>query len=327
MDPYDEQRLRNEVIFLHSLWHQGPPTPQNPNPIPRTDDVSVPYIPQPPTTLVHGPSLHHPRQYGVNPNPRPAVPAVHSPSRALRPINSTIFNKRKKNEKKGKRKRKILSSSQPDPELNSGSEWPCPMPVEDSASWGSEWTPLETQSAAATRPVLTAEERERLAVLQVQYRAFQSCREFLFKGAGSDDEGDDGVEDEDDDDEDEDEGGNKSEEYVDLFVKFLMEDGELRSYYQKNFEGGEFCCLVCGAIGKKKSGKKFKDCVSLVQHSMAISKTNKKWAHRAFGQALCKILGWDIDRLPSIVIIGEPLGCSIPTKEAHFEVMDPFGFN
>lgn len=25
MDPYDEQRLRDEVIYLHSLWHRGPP--------------------------------------------------------------------------------------------------------------------------------------------------------------------------------------------------------------------------------------------------------------------------------------------------------------
>ncbi|KAI3828194.1 hypothetical protein L1987_02291 [Smallanthus sonchifolius] len=27
MDPYNEQRLRDEVIYLHSLWHQGHPTP------------------------------------------------------------------------------------------------------------------------------------------------------------------------------------------------------------------------------------------------------------------------------------------------------------
>lgn len=32
MDPYEE-RLRDEVIYLHSLWHQGPPRPSNPNSI------------------------------------------------------------------------------------------------------------------------------------------------------------------------------------------------------------------------------------------------------------------------------------------------------
>ncbi|KAL0353835.1 UNVERIFIED_CONTAM: hypothetical protein Sangu_0964800 [Sesamum angustifolium] len=30
-------------------------------------------------------------------------------------------------------------------------------------------------------------------------------------------------------------------------------------------------------------------------------KTKKKKAHRAFGQAVCKVLGWDIDQLPAIV--------------------------
>ncbi|OMO74745.1 hypothetical protein CCACVL1_16480 [Corchorus capsularis] len=33
MNPYDEKRLRDEVIYLHYLWHQGPP--QNPDPNPR----------------------------------------------------------------------------------------------------------------------------------------------------------------------------------------------------------------------------------------------------------------------------------------------------
>ncbi|KAI4366052.1 hypothetical protein MLD38_021975 [Melastoma candidum] len=45
MDPYVEldpyvERLREEVIYLHSLWHQGPPCPRPsyPNPVP----VSMP---------------------------------------------------------------------------------------------------------------------------------------------------------------------------------------------------------------------------------------------------------------------------------------------
>ncbi|KAJ6301625.1 hypothetical protein OIU77_015851 [Salix suchowensis] len=33
----------------------------------------------------------------------------------------------------------------------------------------------------------------------------------------------------------------------------------------------------------------------------------KKKAHRAYGQVICKVLGWDVDQLPTIVLKGEPL--------------------
>ncbi|MCI21136.1 hypothetical protein A2U01_0042300, partial [Trifolium medium] len=96
-----------------------------------------------------------------------------------------------------------------------------------------------------------------------------------------------------------------------------MEDNQLRGYYQRCFENGEFFCLVCGAAEKKKSGKKYKDCIGLVQHSKLIVRTTNKKAHRAFGQAVCKVLGWDIHRLPTIVITGEPLGCSMEINPAQ----------
>ncbi|KAL0443603.1 UNVERIFIED_CONTAM: hypothetical protein Slati_2083000 [Sesamum latifolium] len=86
-----------------------------------------------------------------------------------------------------------------------------------------------------------------------------------------------------------------------MILMELIEDAELREYYEKNFAKGEFSCLVCGALGGKKTGKKFKGCLPLVQHSITIAKTKKKKAHRAFGQTVCKVLGWDIDQLPAIV--------------------------
>ena len=79
--------------------------------------------------------------------------------------------------------------------------------------------------------------------------------------------------------------------------------------------------MVCGGIGKKV-WKRFKDCLGLLQHSTAISNTKKKQAHRAFGKVVCKVLGWDIDRLPTIVSKGEPLGQSL-AKSGVLQVINP----
>ncbi|XP_017610278.1 uncharacterized protein LOC108456191 [Gossypium arboreum] len=40
---------------------------------------------------------------------------------------------------------------------------------------------------------------------------------------------------------------------------------------------------------------------------MSISKTKCKTTNRAFGLVVCKVLGWDIDRLLVILLKGEPL--------------------
>lgn len=107
----------------------------------------------------------------------------------------------------------------------------------------------------------------------------------------------DGEEDDDDDDEEEDDGDDVEE--FELFMKLFEEDEELRNYYKKNCENGEFYCLVCGFLAKK-FGRKYKNCVALVQHSVTINNTKKKNAHRAYGQVICKVLGWDVHRLPSL---------------------------
>lgn len=123
-----------------------------------------------------------------------------------------------------------------------------------------------------------------------------ACRDFFSRAESDDDGGDDGDDDVNDDDLEED-GCEEFEFFVGLFAK----DADLRTYYEKNNEGGVFCCLVCGGM-RKKVGKRFKDCVGLVQHSITISKTNKKRAHRAYGRIICRILGWDVNRLPMIVL-------------------------
>jgi len=136
------------------------------------------------------------------------------------------------------------------------------------------------------------QEKERLAAVQVQQKACKALKEFLSN--------------DDDDEEEEDDG--EWEEIEEFFVGLFLEDDELRGYYQRCFESGDFCCLACGAIGKKNHGKRFKDCLGLLQHSMSILRTLKRRVHRGFGMALCKVLGWDADRLPTIVMKGKPLG-------------------
>lgn len=260
MNPYSEEKLTEEVLYLHSLWRRGPP--KNPNHTHSHASTAV--------------------ANAVNPNP--------SEKRPKGPGNS-------------KRKKK---KSRPEPPQDSGIEWPCPDPVQNQPSTSSGWPPIEPRATPVAQPV-SSEDQENRAAMKLQYKGFEACRGFFARNAdsGSDEE----------EEEEEEEGKNngeiiESEEYK-FFLKLFVENDELRGYYEKNSEGGSFCCLVCGGIGKKKSGKKFKGGVGLLRHSLSISKTKKKLAHRAFGLVVCRVYGWDIDRIPTIVLKGEPLGQSL----------------
>ncbi|KAJ7981830.1 Methylthioribose-1-phosphate isomerase [Quillaja saponaria] len=317
-DLYDEQRLRNEVIFLHSLWHQGPPT--NPNPIPvRTNSATLPFIPN------HNQlNLHNPPWHTRNSNRRPTYIATQFLPRALQPINSTTFKNRKKKAKRNRGMNKgVKRLLQPDLPPCSSAEWPCMEPVQESDTSVSGWPTMKPCSTPATRQI-SAEDRERASALQMQYKASDAFRGFLLRRVGSDTDEDDDVEEDDEDNNDIDDDGSEESGEYEFLLNVFVENSELRTYYEKNYESGNFCCFVCGGIGKKNAGKKFKDCLGLVQHSIAITNTKKKWAHRAFGQVICKVLGWDIDRLPTIVLKGEPLGrtLSIQLRESEGSLKD-----
>ncbi|KAF8391220.1 hypothetical protein HHK36_023522 [Tetracentron sinense] len=255
MDPLEQLRI-NEVLYLHSLWHNGPPRSPNPNPNPR-GKLSDP----------------------------------------------TAFKKNKKIKNRGRRGKK--TNHNPNPPPVSDVEWPCePIPDPKQETGWPESIP-STRSASA-------EEQARFFAVQLQQKGLKECKDYFFSKVGSDYEGED-EEDEWMDDEDD------ESELFNFFLGIFTEDIELRSYYEKNFEGGEFCCLVCGAIEKK--GKRFKDCIALVQHSTAISKTKQKSAHRAFGHAVCGVLGWDTNRLPSIVLSSaEPLSRILAKANADSQV-------
>lgn len=210
--------------------------------------------------------------------------------------------------------------SQPDPPPDLGPEWPCPEPLEPGLE-ASGWPALKPVSTPRDQP-LSADEHAYFAAIQLQYKAAEVCRKFFTKrvdfNANEDEDEDEDDNGGDEDDEMIEEGSDENEESR-FFLLMFVEDSELRSYFEKNYETGDFCCLVCRGIGKK-AWKRYKGCVGLVQHSIAISKTKRKRAHRAFGQVVCKVLGWDIDRFPTIVLKDEPLSRSL-AKSVELQVM------
>uniref|UniRef100_A0A7C9E6Z0 Uncharacterized protein n=2 Tax=Opuntia streptacantha TaxID=393608 RepID=A0A7C9E6Z0_OPUST len=268
--PYDhggysdyEQRLRDEVIYLHSLWRRGPPQVQGH--INNNTQSGFHFIEVRENSGIRG----------LNPSSIPLQ--IQNPH--LKPL-PTIPCKKKKNKKKKKpNKTQIVSDK----------EWPVdPKPTFPSPP-GHGWGEFKTRTFPQTRPA-PAQEQERVLAVRVHLKGLDSCIGFFKKSS------DEGEEEEDDDDDEEE---YDEEEVFEFFLMMFEEDEKLREYYKAKCENGEFYCLVCGVI-VNKLGRKYKDCVALVQHSVTISKTKKKIAHRAYGRVLCKVLGWDIDRLPSL---------------------------
>ncbi|KAG5091411.1 hypothetical protein JHK82_050189 [Glycine max] len=190
--------------------------------------------------------------------------------------------------------RKLLESQE---SLVSGAEWESESPKAGFSSTASGWPSFDDIKSSSLTYSLSAEEKAIVAMLQLQHRALEACQKFLVGDAGSDS-------DEDDEEAEDDEllhnDSKESEEYK-FFEKVFAEDGDLRRYYENNHKEGDFYCLVCGGIGNKV-WKRFKDCIGLIQHSTAILRTRRKQAHRAYAQVICKVIGWDIDQMPAIVL-------------------------
>ncbi|XP_061345681.1 uncharacterized protein LOC133291434 [Gastrolobium bilobum] len=188
--------------------------------------------------------------------------------------------------------------------LASDVEWVL-TPNEGVSSKASGWPSFNTKSSSHTYS-LSAEEQEIVSVLRLQHKALEACQEFLVGNAGSDSDKD-GNDDDDDDDDDGDEDelvdyydSEEREEYK-FFERVFSDDVDLRRYYENNYKEGEYYCLVCGGIGKKV-WKRFKNCIALLQHCTTIQRTKRKQAHRTYAQVICKVVGWDIDQLPAIVL-------------------------
>ncbi|XP_027926337.1 uncharacterized protein LOC114183499 isoform X2 [Vigna unguiculata] len=182
----------------------------------------------------------------------------------------------------------------------------------DFSSTASGWPSFNDTKSSSLTHSPSAEEKATMAVLQLQHKALASCRKFLVGDASSDsdEDGKDDINSDSEDDEDEDEeeedglvdsyDSKECKEYK-FFEKVFAEDDDLRKYYENNHRDGDFYCLVCGGI-RKKVWKRFKDSIALIQHSTSILRTKRKRAHRAYAQIICKVVGWDIDQLPAIVL-------------------------
>ncbi|KAK1298576.1 hypothetical protein QJS10_CPB14g00592 [Acorus calamus] len=246
----------DEVLYLHSLWHQGPRT-RNPN--------------------------------NLSPSP------------------STSF-------KKIKKKRTIrsnINTTRVESPPHSGdplaAPWPCPLPPisdHDSAvGWPSAAALPRSRGVAETKTATAAEQASFVAV-QSQRAGVKACQEFFMDldGGENDDDDDDEGDSMDDDDEDVEEKSKRFE----FFLGLLEGNPDLKEYYVKNWEKGEFTCLVCGGM-KVKLWRRFVTLVALVQHANTIRRTKTKGAHRDFAKAVCQVLEWDIERLPSVASEAEHL--------------------
>ncbi|KAL5707536.1 hypothetical protein ACHQM5_018429 [Ranunculus cassubicifolius] len=220
------------------------------------------------------------RQGPPNSNPNPNLEPQSAINTNLSASNTVSFKKRKNKNKNLTN----LNSDLPDnsawessisvrkPQAEIG--WPDPIPLPEFPNQ------------------VSVEEQERFAAIQMQRKSIMACQVFFTRNEDYMEE----------DDDDEVEAKVKEDEEVEFFVKVFKEDDELRKYYEKNLENGEFSCLACGGIGEKV-GKRFKNCVALVQHSLSIAKTKGRRAHRAYGKAICQVLGWNSDNIPGFAKI------------------------
>lgn len=255
---YQKNRLRDEVLYLHGLWNQGPHTSSSsPNPNPRPNHLS-------PRTSI---------KFKKDPNHRSLkkIPVV---SEKEWPTNPA-----------------------PNPNTVSSTGWSVPPPK-------------------PTPPPPSADNIAAAMASQAQRNAVEECKSFFnFSAKFVDEEGDEVGDIEEDDDED--------EEAEDGALKFFMEvfkkDIDLRKYYEDNHEKGVFVCLVCEGSGAKK-GRTFGDCIGLVQHCRNVSKTRWRSAHRALTRALCRVIGWNFDRLPLFVLdLVETLGQTLAREASRLQ--------
>ncbi|CAM0912823.1 unnamed protein product [Alopecurus aequalis] len=181
-----------------------------------------------------------------------------------------------------------------------GYEWPLapsPPASPSPASWPDASSSSPTQQPPPPQPS---------PGWLAQRTALRAAEEF-FSGHTSDEDEKEGSESED-----------AGEAAAGFFLRLFEQDAELRGYYERSYEQGEFMCMRCaGRKLRKGRARRFRDCVSLVRHAHAATHRGRRRAHRAFAATVCRVLGWDIERLPSIVI--DPrgtLGQSLAKEEA-----------
>lgn len=151
--------------------------------------------------------------------------------------------------------------------------------------------PSDSKNPQEKQQVMLVDEQATTAVLQMQQNASEALKDIFAKnGTGSVDEM-------------EENGDANFSEELELISRVFSENVELKSYYEKNCEGGAFICLVCCAATDKKMIKRSKHCFGLVQHCIKTPKLKIR-AHKAFARFVCELLGWDFHCLPRRVMKG-----------------------
>ncbi|CAL5051123.1 unnamed protein product [Urochloa decumbens] len=226
--------------------------------------------------VLHLHSLWHrgPPDPVPNPEPEPAPAQSHSADR--------------KTKTSDRKRRKLDAAAAAEPK-DTGSEWAiAPAPPNSSPK---SWPDAAPSSSTPAKPPPPPASPGALA----QQKALRAAAEFFSN------RGDSSSSDSSDDDE---EGSEEQEGEQDAagFLTGLFErDAALRGHYERGCESGQFACMVCAA-GTRKA-RRFGGCKALVQHAHdATPRYGRRRAHRALAAVLCRVLGWDVARLPSIVI-------------------------
>lgn len=151
----------------------------------------------------------------------------------------------------------------------------------------------------------TAEMIAAAMAARAQRNGVEACKSFFSKEIDEDHEEGDVV---DEIEEDAIEEEEVKEGAFRFFMELFTKDYELRRYYEANHEKGEFFCLVCEGSGVKK-GRTYCDCTGLVQHCSNVAKTGRKAAHRGLAKSVCRVVGWNFNKLPMLVLdLEETLG-------------------
>ncbi|CAH8319000.1 unnamed protein product [Eruca vesicaria subsp. sativa] len=145
---------------------------------------------------------------------------------------------------------------------------------------GATELPPDTKKLEEKQHVMSADEQAKAVVLLMQQNASEAL-----KGISVNDTS----------------GSVDETEELGLISRLFSENAELKSYYEKNCDGGHFVCLVCSAATDKKMIKRFKHCHGLVMHSTKTPKIAIR-AHKVFARFVCELFGWEFDRLPRKVV-------------------------
>ncbi|KAF3341520.1 hypothetical protein FCM35_KLT00158 [Carex littledalei] len=195
------------------------------------------------------------------------------------------------------------------PNPNSASDqWPpCPTPYPDlkpPATWAA------TQAMAPPPPPISAQSEALAKAANIQRRAIKATKKFF--SAIKEDFGSES---------DYEFNSSDSESEVkpdmdELFDGIFEKDHKLTEYYEKNHEKGDFYCFICQVREDfKGKGMRYKSGLALVQHANTVSKAGWGGAHRALARAVCRVLGWDLVKIPGT-------GALSPSSEVTAETGD-----